>query len=482
MKPTLQTRLGQQLTLTPQLRQAIRLLQLSAMELEAELNRAIESNPLLEREEDQAGEFETPADGRPADEAGPASPDAGETGDADPPEAGELERHAADDWFEAGSGGGGRGEDDEREDHSPAAVLDLQSHLLWQLRLSHLGPRDLAIGQAVIEAINDDGYLAVPISDIQAALAPDILADEHEIETVLHIIQHFDPVGAGARSLSECLCVQLSLLSPDTPGLALARRLAREHLDGLARLGPDRLGGQLGEEPPAMAEAVALLRSLDPKPGAQVGGGEAEYIAPDAVAYRQGGVWKVGLAAGSQPRLAINRHYERLIGKASREDDSYLRGQLQEARWLIKSLETRADTLLRVARAIVRQQRGFLEHGNEAMRPLTLREVAEELGLHESTISRATTRKYLRTPRGTFEFKHFFSSGIATEHGGAASATAIQAMLRKLIEAEDPRAPLSDQRLAEILKAEGIPVARRTVAKYREAMNVPASNERQRLG
>mgnify|MGYP006195443047 FL=1 len=231
-----------------------------------------------------------------------------------------------------------------------------------------------------------------------------------------------------------------------------------------------------------MDQAVALLRTLDPKPGAQVGGGEAEYIAPDAIAFRQGGVWKVSLAPGSQPRLAINRHYERLIGKASREDDSYLRGQLQEARWLIKSLETRADTLTRVAKAIVRQQSGFLDHGNVAMRPLTLREVAEELGLHESTISRATTRKYLRTPRGTFEFKHFFSSGIATEHGGAASATAIQAMLRKLIDAENPRSPLSDQRLAEILKGEGIPVARRTVAKYRESMNIPASNERQRLG
>lgn len=479
MKPTLQTRLGQQITLTPQLRQAIRLLQLSALELEAELNAAVESNPLLEREEEQGPEFPVPADGRPAEAPGPGPSGEGEGGSGDEPA--DFERHAAEDWFEAGNGGGGY-EGEDREDSSPAAALDLQSHLLWQLRLSHLGPRDLAIGQALVEAINDDGYLEGPLADIQAALLPEIQAAEHEIETVLHIIQHFDPVGAGARSLSECLCVQLSLLSPDTPGLALARLLSQQHLDALARLGADRLAAQLGHPAADMAEAVALLRTLDPKPGAQVGGSEAEYIAPDAIAYRQGGVWKVGLAPGSQPRLSINRHYERLIGKASREDDSYLKGQLQEARWLIKSLETRADTLLRVARAIVRQQRGFLEHGSEAMRPLTLREVAEELGLHESTISRATTRKYLRTPRGTFEFKHFFSSGIATEHGGAASSTAIQAMLRKLIEAEDPRAPLSDQRLAEILKAEGIPVARRTVAKYREAMNVPASNERQRLG
>lgn len=474
MKPTLQTRLGQQLSLTPQLRQAIRLLQLSAVELETELNQALESNPLLEREDEPGADFGDAPTGDKAADA-PSGEDAG-----DSPDSSEFDPGESIEWYEA-SAGDRRGGDDEPEEFTAAAPVDLHAHLLWQLQLSHLGARDLAIGQALIEAINDDGYLEGPLADIQAALLPEISAEEAEIETVLHIIQHFDPVGAGARCLSECLRVQLSLLSPDTPGLELARRLAKDHLDALARHGAARLAGQLGCPAAAMDQAVALLRTLDPKPGAQVGGGEAEYIAPDAIAFRQGGVWKVSLAPGSQPRLAINRHYERLIGKASREDDSYLRGQLQEARWLIKSLETRADTLVRVARAIVRQQSAFLDHGHEAMRPLTLREVAEELGLHESTISRATTRKYLRTPRGTFEFKHFFSSGIATEHGGAASATAIQAMLRKLIEAENPRNPLSDQRLAETLKAEGIPVARRTVAKYREAMNIPASNERQRL-
>ena len=472
MKPTLQTRLGQQLSLTPQLRQAIRLLQLSALELETELNQALESNPLLERGDEDQGDG---PEGEKPDEA----PAEDTPGDADVPE--EFDRNELDEWYEAPAGDRRSNDGGESDEFTAAAPVDLHGHLLWQLQLSHLGPRDLAIGQAVIEAINDDGYLEGPLADIQAALRPELEVGEAEIETVLHIIQHFDPVGAGARCLSECLCVQLSLLSDDTPGLALSRRLCKDHLDGLARLGADRLGGQLGESPEAMAQAVALLRSLDPKPGAQVGGSEPEYIAPDAIAYRQNGVWKVRLAAGSRPRLAINRHYEGLIGKASREDDSYLRGQLQEARWLIKSLETRADTVERVARAIVRQQSAFLDHGNEAMRPLTLREVAEELGLHESTVSRATTRKYLRTPRGTFEFKHFFSSGIATEHGGAASATAIQAMIRKLIDTESPRTPLSDQKLAETLKAEGIPVARRTVAKYREAMNIPASNERQRL-
>jgi RNA polymerase sigma-54 factor len=478
MKPTLQTRLGQQLSLTPQLRQAIRLLQLSSVELETEINQALEANPLLEREEDAEDDVFTPAPegDKPAEQA-PAE------ATADSPDSDDFGPGESPDWSESSAGGyerRGNGDGDSDE-FTVAAPVDLHAHLLWQLRLSHLGPRDLAIGEALVEAINDDGYLEGPLEDIQAALSPEITAQAAEIETVLHIIQHFDPVGSGARNLSECLCVQLGLLSADTPALDLARDLCRKHLDALARQGPARLAAQLGLPAADVDQAVALLRTLDPKPGAQVSVGEAEYIAPDAIAYRQGGVWKVTLAAGSLPRLGINRHYEQLIGKASREDDSYLRGQLQEARWLIKSLETRADTLLRVAKAITRQQSGFLDHGSEAMRPLTLREVAEELGLHESTISRATTRKYLRTPRGTFEFKHFFSSGIATEHGGSASATAIQAMLRKLIEAENPRAPLSDQRLAEILKADGIPVARRTVAKYREAMNISASNERQRL-
>lgn len=478
MKPSLQLKLGQSLTLTPQLRLAIRLLQLSAVELELEINEAVDSNPLLEREgEDFAAQ---------AGESGSAE-GLGDTApvEAEAPDGEDFEQDFGEEpefrWEEDRSGDGtasGAGKD--REDIR-AVPLDLRQHLNWQLQLSHLKPRDLRIGEALIEAIDEDGYLQVPFEDIQAALAPGVSASTPDIETVLKLIQHFDPVGVGARSLSECLGVQLGLLDPETPGLALARTLAASQLEALAKQGAIKLAAQLGQSAQAMDEAVALLRSLDPRPGARIGGSEPEYIVPDAIAYRQGGVWKVATHHGSQPRIGINRHYERLIGKSTREDDSYLRSQLQEAKWLIKSLETRADTLLRVAKAIVRQQSGFLEHGPQAMRPLTLREVAEELGLHESTISRATTRKYLRTPRGTFEFKHFFSSGITTDSGGGASATAIQAMLRELIEKESPRTPLSDARLAEMLKAEGIPVARRTVAKYREAMNIPSSTERQRL-
>jgi RNA polymerase sigma-54 factor len=480
MKTALQTRLGQQLTLTPQLRQAIRLLQLSAIELELEINAAVEANPLLELQEAGA---EDGVDGSPEVEApGEGDPPKNEKSEAERDDGGdEFETPPDFDWDDGTGRGRGNGNGDGEEgEHQVAAPMDLHEHLMWQLRLSHLPPRDLAIGEALIEAIGADGYLELPVEDIAACLRPEVVAEIDEVEAVLHLIQRFDPVGAGARNLSECLLLQLSLLDPDTPELELARLIAAQHLDALARLGPPRLAAQIKRPPGAVETAVALLKSLDPKPGAQVSPGDAEFIVPDAIAYRQGGVWKVA-TAGAQPALGINRHYERLIGKASREDDSYLRTQLQEARWLIKSLETRADTLLRVAKAIVRQQSGFLEHGTQAMRPLTLREVADELGLHESTISRATTRKYLRTPRGTFEFKYFFSSGIATDAGGEASSTAIQAMMRKLIDAENPRSPLSDARLAEMLKSDGIPVARRTVAKYREAMNIRSSNERQRL-
>lgn len=477
MKPALQLRLGQNLTLTPQLRQAIRLLQLSSIELEAEINLALESNPLLERPEDAEPVAESGADGEAPEGEVPEKTDSGE--DDFEPEP---------DWPEEDFGGGagsgsGSDEDGERENVAGAVTEDLQDHLLWQLNLTPMSNRDRAIGIALIEAIGEDGYLSEPVDAIQASLRPDIEAELDEIEAVLHRIQRFDPLGVAARSLSECLGVQLSALDPDeTVALALAQRVAASQLEALARIGPEKLAAQLAVEAEEMNAAVALLRSLDPRPGAQIASQPAEYVSPDAYAYRHHGVWKVALAPGCRPQLGINRHYESLIARSGKGDAAYLRGQLQEARWLIKSLLTRADTVLRVASCIVKHQTGFLEHGPEAMRPLVLREVADELGLHESTISRVTTRKYLHTPRGTFEFKHFFSSSLATTDGGAASSTAIQAIIKRLIDQEDPRRPLSDARLADDLKSGGITVARRTVAKYREAMNIPSSNERQRLG
>lgn len=486
MKASLQTKLGQQLTLTPQLRQAIRLLQLSASELETEINLALESNPLLERVDDAAeertGEEAVGSDSGAADaEREGADTEATETPEFERDwETGEREAEYA---GGAGTGNGASTDFPDYAEREHAATPDgLQDHLLWQLHLMPLSARDRRIGAALIEAIGEDGYLCDSLEAIRDGLRPEFVVEIDEIDALRHRIQRFDPVGVAACDLSECLGVQLSLLSADTPGLALAKQLAATRLEALAKLGADRLAEQLGQSAAAIGEAVALLRSLDPRPGGQIASAPPDYITPDCVAYRQGGVWRAALANGAAPLLAINRHYEGLIGKSSHADTGYLRAQLQEARWLIRSLETRANTVLRVAQAIVRQQAGFLEYGPEAMRPLTLREVAEQLGLHESTISRTTTRKYLLTPRGTFEFKRFFTSGVATDDGGSASSTAIQAMLRKLIETENPRKPLSDARLADELKIAGVPVARRTVAKYREAMNIRPSSERQRLG
>ncbi len=480
MKPSLTPQLGQHLTLTPALRQAIHLLSLSATELESEVNLALESNPLLERAED--------ADGPP------------DAGDADAlPTLAFIERtttvavsdrtqdNAADapmpaEWAAAGTGQRRSGEEaDDGAQELAAAPEDLHDHLLWQLHLTPMSPRERMIGAVLIDAVGQDGYLGESLEAIRDGLRPDIEAGLDEIGTVLHRIQRFDPVGVAATSLSECLGVQLSMLSADTAGLALARRIASEHLETLARQGSERLAGQLQVTASAMDEAVALLRSLDPRPGSQAAAAPTQYVQPDCIAYRHAGAWKVALLAGNSPALAISHHYERLIAGASREDASYLRAHLQEARWLIKNLQTRADTVLRVAQAIVRQQAGFLDFGPEAMRPLTLREVAEELELHESTISRATTRKYLNTPRGTFEFKHFFASGIANGAGEAASSTAIQAMIRRLVDAEDPRKPLSDAQLASALREAGVPVARRTVAKYRDLLRIASSHERTRL-
>lgn len=479
MKPTLQLRLGQNLTLTPQLRQAIRLLQLSSMELDLEINQALESNPLLERPEDS--EFEAEAD---KDEAQRDEVEEKEQNEAEEFESSETQyEDLAPDWELSRSGSGsGSGEDGERPELGSADSEDLHSHLLWQLNLTPMSERDRQIAFTLIDAIDDDGYLRADINELIEALAPAFKASEAEIETVRHRLQHFDPIGVASRSLSECLHVQLQALPADTEGRELALRLADEALEVLAKLGPERLADQWKLSPEDMLAAVDLLRSMDPKPGAQVAPTAVEYVVPDAFAFRHQGRWEVRLGPGSTPRLGINRHYQGLIASASKQDANYMRGQLQEAKWLIRSLETRADTLLKVAGCIVRHQSGFLDRGPEAMRPLVLREVADEVGLHESTVSRVTTRKYLHTPRGTFEFKHFFSSGVPTSDGGAASSTAIQAMIRRLVDAEDPRQPLSDAKLTTELKTMGVTVARRTVAKYREAMNIPASNERQRIG
>lgn len=478
MKPRLQTSLGQQLVMTPQLRQAIRLLQMSTAELELEITEAVETNPLLDWADGDA-----PVDDR--------------TDQDTPPEEAREQDEApqVDDWstedgpWTSGSGSGSGGSFDDDDNGSAAERVaepeTLRDHLLWQLHLSHLSARDRGIGAALIDALDDDGYLRVALSEIAEGLEPEITgAEEDEILTVLHQLQRFDPVGIAARSLGECLHLQLAVLSDDTPGKALALQIVDgASLERLPKSGVAGLAAELKVPVPEMEAVVQLLRTLDPKPGAQVGDlSQDTYVVPDCVVWRQRGVWRAALARNTLPRITIHHGYEQMIRQCGENDAGYLKGHLQEARWLLKSLEARGETLLKVTRCLLRQQAGFLEFGEQALRPLTLREVASEIGLHESTVSRAIARKYVRTPRGTLPLRAFFASGVSSEGGGETSSIAIQSMIRRLIDAENPRKPLSDAKLAELLKSAGVPVARRTVAKYREAMDILSSHERVRIG
>ncbi|MDR6991448.1 RNA polymerase factor sigma-54 [Luteimonas sp. 3794] len=482
MKPRLQTSLGQHLVLTPQLRQALHLLQLSSVELETEITTAVESNPLLDWEEPESISVQPPSErGSTQEQDSRAEHEAGNRDDAEPVSAWEAD----DGWHErVGGSGQGHGDHDGDGDAADRMVQSesLQDHLSWQLHLSTMSARDRNIGIALIDAIDDDGYLRESLDDIVATLRPETHATTAEVAAVLCRVQRFDPVGVGARDLGECLRLQLDALHADTPGRATALLAARDHIERLPKLGAPGLADALGCSPEEAATALQLLRSLDPRPGAQIGNVPHDnYVTPDCVIARQNGVWRVSLAGNHFPRVIIHRGYEQMIQHACASDAGYLKGRLQEARWLLKNIEARGETLLKVVRCLVRQQSGFLEFGKRALRPLTLREVAEEIGMHESTVSRAVARKYVHTPRGTLSLKDFFDSGVGTEGGGEASSTAIQHMIRGLVEAEDPRKPLSDARLAELLKAAGVPVARRTVAKYREALHIVSSHERVRI-
>jgi RNA polymerase sigma-54 factor len=484
MKPALQFRLHQQLTLTPQLQQAIRLLQLSQLELEAELRQIAESNPLLEFaeevEDEEAGDTAQAESEYPSAESVAATSTSENDNDdvGDWADGGGVAESPIDFSSSSVSSAGSRSDEDFEPQN--AAPETLQQHLLWQLNLASFNPRQHLIATVLIDALNAAGYLAEGMDAVLAALPADLNVTIGEIDAVRRQLQGFDPAGVGSLDLRDCLRVQLEQFDPATPQRELALRMVDSELELLARNDIARLARRLRASEDDVAAAAVLIRSLDPRPGAALDATPVEYVAPDVYALRDGSRWRVSLNADAQPRLGLNQHYCGLIAKARGEDASWMRGQLQEARWLIKSLESRAETLLKVADAIVRRQSAFLDYGPEAMHPLVLREVAEEVGMHESTISRVTTRKYLHTPRGTFELKYFFSSGVSTEDGGSASATAIQAMLRKLIDAEDVRKPLSDLAIAEELQRKGIQVARRTVAKYREGLRIPTSSERQR--
>lgn len=478
MKPSLQLRVGQQLTLTPQLKQAIRLLTLSTLELQGELALAVESNPMLEWDDVPASEA-NPEPVEAGSDSGDQAPDAADGSTA---ESGEAEdwREASD--FELPDYAAGRQGDENDEDHGDprhAQVPDLADHLLWQLHLSHLSPRDLAIAHAIVESLDDDGYLLEPDEAIIEAVLPEHRVGADEVAAVRHFVQQLEPVGVASRDLRECLSVQLHQFDAD-PAQALALRIVATHLEVLARHERTRLARELGVSESELDAAGALIRRLSPKPGARFAAVATEHVVPDVYVYKRGAHWEVGLNPGAAPKLRVNDHYVNLLRRCARDEGTALKSQLQEARWLLKSLEQRDQTVLKVARVIVERQQAFLERGAEAMKPLVLREVAEEIGMHESTVSRVTTRKYMHTPRGTLEFKYFFSSHVATRDGGEASSTAIQAMIKKLIDEESPQKPLSDSAISDVLKRRGILVARRTVAKYREAMRIPSSNERVR--
>lgn len=488
MKQSLDLRLGQHLTITPQLQQAIRLLQLSTVELQQEIQEALETNPLLEEGEDSENRNEASTE-ETGDTEGEYEAESAEPADLDMEQT-DLSDAGESDWDEAFDlpMTASRNEGEERPDIDArnSRPQTLREHLLWQMHMTSFSATDRRIAEALIDAINEDGYLTCKLEEVQQILAkesPPTAADLDEIEAVLHQVQNFDPVGVGARDLAECLLLQLKAFDPGTPYLTEALRLATpEHLALLGGRDYNQLRRNLKVTPETLHHAVQLIQRLNPRPGGTVQSTAATYIVPDIIVRKIKGIWRADLNQEVAPRLRINRMYEGMIhrGDGSR-DNRYLQDQLQQARWFIKSLNSRNETLLKVARTIVDRQRAFFDHGPEAMKPLVLHDIAEAVGMHESTISRVTTNKYMLTPRGIYELKYFFSSHVGTADGGACSATAIRSMIKKLVENEPPSKPISDSKIAEILAAQGIHVARRTVAKYRESISIPPSNQRKSI-
>ena len=504
MKQSLQLKLGQQLTMTPQLQQAIRLLQLSSMELELEVQQALDSNMMLELEEEEARESfdfnsEGAAPGNPGEssdyEGGEAEFGGGEEEFSVPSAAEDIPENLPvdSDWDEifdntlAATGPSNPHDDASGEfDNVRSSSGSLREHLLWQVNLLQLTAADRAVAVAIVDAINEDGYLEATLEEIRDAVNADESLDDalelDEIAAVLKLVQALEPAGVGARDLKECLLLQFRQLPADTPLLALAQRVTEEYLDALGAREYAMIMRRLKVDQETLKQAISLIQSLNPRPGSQYGDQPAEYLVPDVFVRKSRGRWKVELNPDSVPHVRINPYYASMVRRADNSPgNSSLKAHLQEAKWFIKSLQSRSETLLKVATAIVERQKAFLDYGDEAMKPLVLHDIAEALGMHESTISRVTSRKYMHTPRGIYELKYFFSSHVSTSMGGEASSTAIRAVIKKLIAAEHTDKPLSDSKIANILSKQGINVARRTVAKYREAMQIPPSNERKRL-
>jgi len=478
MKQALQLKVAQQLTLTPQLQQSIKLLQLSTLDLQAEVERFLLDNPLLERPDEHGGDT---VDGGPAE--APALDGAADSANHDEA-GGEHERDTLGaeltDW---GSGKGGNREGDEDNPdplfNVPCPVT-LRQHLLAQLGELSLPERDRAIVTVLIEELDEDGYLTIGLDELAANLPAELEVDEDELAVGLALLRQFDPAGVGAGSLPESLALQLARIDPATPGHVLAQAIVRDHLVLLGNRDFSKLKKLLGADDDTLRAAQALIGRLNPHPAAGFGEGETHYVIPDVIVRKRKGRWLAELNQHAVPRLNINPMYARTVTE-SRHNAGELSGRLQEAKWLIKNIQQRFDTILKVSEAIVEQQHAFFEQGEVAMRPLILRDIADQLGLHESTVSRVTTQKYLLSPRGLFELKYFFGSALDTDGGGECSATAIKARIRQMIDTEDAERPLSDSTIADQLAKLGIQVARRTVAKYREAMQIPPVNQRKKL-
>jgi len=443
--------------MTPQLQQAIRLLQLPVLDLNAQIQDALEENIMLEMED---------------------LPDVPQTSNES---TAEIETIRAEDSWQTRTNqqiqdGGWNGEGRPITEIADESGQTLHEHLFWQLEMEDFTPRQIIIGEAIIDSINDDGYLAIELDEVAGYLDEDTDASSDELEETLVKIQGLDPVGVAARSIPECLELQLRQLDASTPGLQLAIEMARNHLELVANREYGELRRSLRTSEEGLHEALALVKSCNPKPGLAVSSASAEYVIPDVFVRKVDNRWQVEISPTGVPRLSVNQQYARLLRGSG--DHDVLRTQLQEARWLIRSLEIRNETLAKVATCIVSRQTDFLEHGDEAMKPMVLRDVAEEIGMHESTISRVTTNKYMHTPRGVFEFKYFFSSHLSSANGEDQSSTSVRAKIRKMISAENPAKPLSDSKIAHLLAEDGISVARRTVAKYREAMQIESSSER----
>ena len=477
MKPTMQFRLSQHLTLTPQLQQSIRLLQLSTVELNQEIERLLMENPILELED---GESDAAAAGQaPSEREAPSGTSADENTGGNPERNEELPADFAAPW--RGTEDSGSDDDGDRTSTAPD-LPTLRGHLNSELALTNLGARDRALVELLIDALDEDGYLTQPLEEIAALMSAEANVNVEELAIALRHLQNFEPAGVGARTPGECLALQIRAMKEGAgPCAALALGICEQHLGLLASRDYVRLKSITGADEEALRAAQLLIRGLNPRPGAAFAKIETRYVVPDVVVRKVKGVWRAALNQEAMPRLRVNRLYAELAARPRGSGGNALASQLQEARWLIKNVLQRFDTILRVSQAIVDRQRNFLEHGEVAMRPMVLREIADVLGVHESTISRVTTQKYMATPRGTFELKYFFGSHVATDTGGAASSTAIRALIKQLVAAENPKAPLSDSRIAQILGEQGIVVARRTVAKYRESLQIPPVNQRKSL-